>query len=355
MQHTIAAVFDKQSQAQQALDDLLDSGFLRDDVRLSQSETTSPTGQASTDKRADDESFGSRIRSFFSEIFGTDSSDDAELYSEAVLRGNYVLTVNVPDDDMVDRATDVLDRYDPLDIDEQASNWKSGGLAAPESVRQNAGAEQQSETGSNAIPVIREELKVGKRAVQRGGVRVFQRVVEKPVEESIDLREERVTVERRPVNQPSSQADLTAFKESSFELRETAEEPVVEKVARVVEEVVVGKEVKQRQERISDKLRSTEVEVEQLSASSGQSAGMDDDAYFRSHWNSNYSSSGDSYEDYAPAYRYGSTLAGSGRYKGRRWDDMESDVRSDWEAKNPGSAWGKVKNAVRHGWERMTK
>jgi len=29
MQHTIAAVFDKQSQAQQALDDLLDSGFFR--------------------------------------------------------------------------------------------------------------------------------------------------------------------------------------------------------------------------------------------------------------------------------------------------------------------------------------
>jgi hypothetical protein len=73
------------------------------------------------------------------------------------LHGNYVLTVNVPDDDLVDRATEVLDRYDPVDIEEQASNWKSGGWAAPESMRQNASREQQSETDSTAIPVIQEE------------------------------------------------------------------------------------------------------------------------------------------------------------------------------------------------------
>jgi hypothetical protein len=96
------------------------------------------------------------------------------------------------------------------------------------------------------------------------------------------------------------------------------------------------------------------VEVEQLSGTPGQSSSMDDDTYFRSHWNSNYASSGGSYEDYAPAYRYGSSLAGSDRYKGRRWDDIEPEVRSDWELRNPGSAWEKVKNAIRHGWERMT-
>jgi len=105
---------------------------------------------------------------FLSEIFGTDSSDDTELYSEAVLRGNYVLTVNVPDDDMVDRAPMFWIDTIRWIIDEQASNWKSGGLAAPESVRQNAGrGASNRRLVRMAIPVIREELKVGKRAVQR--------------------------------------------------------------------------------------------------------------------------------------------------------------------------------------------
>lgn len=391
MQHTIAAVFDKQSQAQHALDDLVASGFSRDDIRLSQNDTPDQTGASSTSRTRDDDSFGSGIRSFFAEMFGSSSRDDAELYSEAVLHGNYVLTVNVPDDNLVDRATDVLDRYDPVDIDEQASTWKSGGWAAAESMRQDSTSgqyvgqppyteqpqyaagqqslreteaerttEQQAGRDTKAIPVIQEELKVGKREVQRGGVRVYQRVVETPVQENVNLREERVTVERHAVDQPASEADLSALKEGSFEVRETAEEPVIEKVARVVEEVVVGKEVQQRQEQVSDTVRSTTVEVEKLSPGTTSntttpSASLDDDTYYRNHWNSTYATSGGSYDDYAPAYRYGSTLAASDRFRGRHWDDVESDIRSDWEARNPGSTWEKTKAAVRHGWDRMTK
>jgi stress response protein YsnF len=46
------------------------------------------------------------------------------------------------------------------------------------------------------------------------------------------------------------------------EIRETAEEAVVAKSARVVEEVVVGKESSQRTEAVNDTVRGTEVEVE---------------------------------------------------------------------------------------------
>jgi uncharacterized protein (TIGR02271 family) len=360
MQHTIAAVFNQQTQAQRAMDDLVASGIPRDDVRLSQNQEESDT--RSTSSTSDEGAF-SGIRSFFAEVFGSErDSDDAELYSEAVRRGNYVLTVNVPEDDLVDRATDVLDRYDPVDIEEQASQWKSGGWAAPESMRQShsggqanvedsrrAAARSDTKTGTQSIPVVQEEMKVGKRQVQRGGVRVYQRVTERPVEENISLREEHVVVERNPVNQPATETDLQAMKEGTIELRETAEEPVVQKSARVVEEVRVGKEVSQRQEKIQDTVRGTQVEVEKLS---GQS--VDDDSYYRQHWQNNYASSGGRYEDYAPAYQYGSQLAGSERYKGRNWSDVESDVRTDWESRNPGSAWQKFKTAIQHGWQRMT-
>jgi len=77
--------------------------------------------------------------------------------------------------------------------------------------------------------------------VQRGGVRLFTRTTERPVEQDIRLREEHARVERHPADRPATEAELgEAFKEKSVELRETAEEPVVAKTARVVEEVQIG-------------------------------------------------------------------------------------------------------------------
>jgi uncharacterized protein (TIGR02271 family) len=213
------------------------------------------------------------------------------------------------------------------------------------------------DTGSTAIPVVQEQLKVGKREVQRGGVRVFSRVVETPVNESIGLREEHVNVERRPVNEPISGMDSTAFKEQSIEVRETAEEAVVEKSARVVEEVMVNKEVTQREQQIRDTVRHTEVEVEQLGAGTARSSMMSDDDYYRNHFTSNYGTTGGSYEDYAPAYSYGSEMARNQKYSGRQWNDVENDLSSDWSTRSgnkAGSTWEKMKDAVKSGWDRMT-
>ena len=242
----------------------------------------------------------------------------------------------------------------------QGSNDASLGGTAVTGQSMQRDLSQSSDT-SRAIPVVQEELKVGKREVQRGGVRVFSRVVETPVDQTIGLREEHVNVERRPVDQPISSADASAFKEQSIELRETAEEAVVQKSARVVEEVLVGKEVSQRQEHIHDTVRHTEVEVENLPGDTSMSASRmsgalgSDDAW-RKDWDSNYSSLGGSYDDYAPAYRYGNEMRRSDQYKNRDWSDVESDLKSSWESRNTGgpSTWEKFKAAVRHGWDKIT-
>jgi uncharacterized protein (TIGR02271 family) len=186
---------------------------------------------------------------------------------------------------------------------------------------------------------------------------VYSRVVETPVNESVGLREEHVNVERRPVNQPLSGTDTAAFKEQSIEMRETAEEAVVQKSARIVEEVTINKEVTQRQQQINDTVRHTEVEVEQLGAGKSRSGMSNDDDYYRKHFTSTYGSTGGKYEDYAPAYGYGSDMARDQKYSGRKWDDVENDLRTDWTSRygsNTGSTWEKMKDAVKHGWNRMT-
>jgi uncharacterized protein (TIGR02271 family) len=78
------------------------------------------------------------------------------------------------------------------------------------------------EETSGTIPVIEEELQVGKREVEKGGIRLRSRIVENQVQEDINLREEKVRVERTAVDRPASSADI---KEETIELTETAEVP----------------------------------------------------------------------------------------------------------------------------------
>jgi uncharacterized protein (TIGR02271 family) len=116
-----------------------------------------------------------------------------------------------------------------------------------------------------SIPIIEENLEVGKREVESGGARLRSRIVEKPVEESVRLRSEHVNIERNPVNRQANEADFNAFQEGTIEMREHKEIPVVGKEAWVKEEISLNKEVEETEETIRDTVRSTEVEVENLS------------------------------------------------------------------------------------------
>jgi len=119
-------------------------------------------------------------------------------------------------------------------------------------------------SGEVAIPIVEEELLVGKRAVESGGVQVTTRVEEVPVTEQVTLRDETIAIERRPVDRPVADADLAAVQEGSFEIRERDEQAIVEKQARIVEEVVINKDVTERTETIQDTVRRTDVDIEEI-------------------------------------------------------------------------------------------
>jgi len=126
------------------------------------------------------------------------------------------------------------------------------------------GSEELRSGEERRLPIIEEELRIGKRRVETGGVRVDTRVEERPVEEEVRLREERVSVERNPTNRPVSDADIDALDGGTIEVTESAEEAVVDKQARVVEEVVVRKDVEEHTETVRDSVRRTDVDVENL-------------------------------------------------------------------------------------------
>ncbi len=118
------------------------------------------------------------------------------------------------------------------------------------------------------VAVVQEEVKIGKRDVGRGGVRVRTFVTETPVSEQVNLHEERVDVRREPVREPVPiEATHEAFSEDEFIVTAKGQEPVVEKQAKVVERVHVGKEAETRTETIEEAERRRDVEVEQLPSS----------------------------------------------------------------------------------------
>jgi uncharacterized protein (TIGR02271 family) len=119
-----------------------------------------------------------------------------------------------------------------------------------------------SSTDRTSIPVIEEDLRVGKREINTGRVRVVSRISERPVEETVNLHEEHAHIERHPVDRPATAAELNNFKAASIEIQETAEEVVVEKTARVVEEVSVGKQSSDHQETVRDTVRRTDIDVQ---------------------------------------------------------------------------------------------
>lgn len=120
------------------------------------------------------------------------------------------------------------------------------------------------------IPVVKEELRVGKRQVSRGRARVRSFTRETPVHEQVDLCDEEVQIDSRPSEQHLNESEVESaglFKDRVFEIAEMREEAVVTKVAVVREEIIVQKLLKHRTETVHDTVRHTEVEIEDLPAS----------------------------------------------------------------------------------------
>lgn len=291
MAKTVTCLFNSEAQASAIVSRLEDAGLSRGNICMFSN---------SGNNRLWDESPGygesqggsdrDRVESYLSRNGVPD--DDARAYAEGVRRGHTLVAVKC-DDNEVDWVVDILDDEDVLDLDERQEAWRSEGWSDDGSGARDIGSATPASTasagfmsgtgtrttaedrtqlrgtgtdqGDQVIPVAEEELHVGKREVSHGRVRIRSHVVEKPVQEQVSLSEERVQVERRPVEgstRAGSLGDDNLFQERTIEVEERGEEAVVSKEARVVEEVVVRKEADQRTQTISDKVRKTEVEVE---------------------------------------------------------------------------------------------
>jgi uncharacterized protein (TIGR02271 family) len=324
MAKTVIGLFDDRREAQQVVQALEDDGFRREDIRTVTSQEEASVGTLTARGIPETE---------------------AQYYAKGLRQGGALVLVEAADD-RADQAVAIMESSPAGDLE--------GRTATDAALEREPAGTREVETGDVNIPVIEEELQVGTRQVRRGGVRLYTHVTEQPVEETVRLREEHVTVERHPVDRPATTADLTAFQEGTIEVTETAEEAVISKQTRVVEEVVVNTEATERTETVRDIVRRTEVEAEPMgTAPTRDIRGFDTyDADFRGHYTTRLASRGQPYERWASGYRYGYELAGDPRYAGRDWTALEPEARRDWEARHQGT-WGEFKDTIRYAWDKV--
>jgi stress response protein YsnF len=275
MAQTVIGIFDDNSTARNAVERLTQLGFDRTDIDLSApGHSDAYDNTKPIDRVEDDNSFGERVSRFFQNLF--DDDDDTRKYSTVATRGT-VVSVHTDSKDEAERAADLLDECGAVNVDERAVQYGTTSSATTLDTRStldgsaNRTSFDRDDDTTKSIPVIDEDVQIGKREVERGGVRLRSRIVERPVEESLRLREEHVRVDRNPVNRPATEADFNTFREGEIELRERAEVPVVNKDARVVEEVNVHREVGEREELVRETARKTDVDVESIDSESDSS------------------------------------------------------------------------------------
>ncbi len=349
MQHTLVAVFDNRNDAQQAMDELLASSFTSTNVRLSQGDITgtisdTPTPAASS---KDDDSIATSIRNFFSDIFGTDDSVNTQRYASAVTNGQYVLTVGPVSEPEVERAADIVERFGPIDIDEESSGAEygsvAGGLGTDQIMRRDSPSLQGGQSQSLSLQNDdRAPFQQGNLndPVPMGGT------YQEPMGGNGNLGGQTLS---------SSTAGMSmqdGTQQGSLQRADQATggtPPAPTDIKRPGVRVFA---------RDPGDLGTTGIRTSGGIGSLGADAQqqLDNDTAYRSHWSSTYGNDSGHYDEYAPAYGYGSLVASDDKYRGRSWDDAESDIRADWETRNAGttSTWEKMKAAVRHGWDRMT-
>lgn len=316
---TVIGLFDNRDEAMRAYAALVEEGYARADLDILTN---------------DDQDDVPKLANMRQNI----KSPDVDVYLEGVRQGGTIITANVSDS-AAERAAGTMSAFNMVNISQRAQEFQK--------VNRNLTLSDPA-TDDNVFEVIEEELQVGKTQIERGRMRIYNVVTEREVQANVELRDETIKVQRRPVNRNVAiSPDL--FKERSFEMVEIDEIAQVGKTARVVEEVSLGKEVVEQIKTIKETLRRQDVQIEEIPA---VRTFEEYNADFHNFYTTNLSNSGASYENLKPAFKYGYSLATREPFRSSPWSAVETDTRRIWEQKNPGT-WEQNKAVIKYAWEKV--
>jgi uncharacterized protein (TIGR02271 family) len=178
------------------------------------------------------------------------------------LRSGATALVRAEDAELDPSARTVMARGFASDTAREFAGYEDDEIESIDTREERAGysGEQRRITRSE------EELRIGKREVERGEARVGKYVETEHVREPVTRRREEVTIERRPV-EAGARASAIGEEEIRVPLKE--EELVVEKRPVVKEELVIGKRVVEDRDVVEADVRREEFDIDPDTSSEG--------------------------------------------------------------------------------------
>ncbi len=264
---TIVAVFDTAEHAKAAVAALKAGGFHDSDISIVD---RSRLG-ASADRSLKEPGMWNRL-------FGGDVyKHEADVYGQTVQEGGTVVSLRVLDSEVA-HATGILDLHHPVNVPDRAVTSGIAPAARVESAAKAIAAvplaatqsvavtPKIAQTNNDVLRLAEEQLQVGKERVETGQTRVRRFTTEREVAQDVTLHEEHAEVFRRAVSEPAAFADVD-WGDKEIEVTETAEHALVNKTARVVEEIALKKVGTEHVETLHEKLRRQQAEVVRVDAS----------------------------------------------------------------------------------------
>ena len=144
---------------------------------------------------------------------------------------------------------------------------------AQQSVSETLAETQPRESGDEIAAEVllsEEEVKVGKRTVGAGEIKLQKKVSTEQVNVPVELKREDVVIERVPAHE-TEPAGKEPFQEEHVEVPLSREEPVVEKETRVAGGVRVRKTEGTERETIQESVRREDVDIDESGKISGKS------------------------------------------------------------------------------------
>jgi uncharacterized protein (TIGR02271 family) len=264
---TLVAVYDTPAHADAAVKALKAAGFAESDISVFDSARLKAGRSALAP--------GVKEPGLWNRLFGANVYEhEADVYGQTVQEGGVVISLRVPESEVA-HARAVLDIHRPVDVHDRAVTSGGAPAAHVETIEKKleavplaamqrvAVSPKLAAAQPDVLRLAEEQLQVGKEMAETGRTRVRRFVTERDVAQDVSLHDEHAEVLRKAISDPKYVGEID-WADGTIEVIETAEHALVNKTARIVEEVGLRKVGADHVETIRDKLRRQQVEIERI-------------------------------------------------------------------------------------------
>ncbi len=269
--------------------------------------------------------------------------DDAHLYAEALRRGGSIVTVHCDSENEVESATDILGRFGPVDLEKRVEHWRSKGWSGYD---------------PEAGPYTTEKIQTEREAYPENERPYYGSYSDTVLGPRDWFGTHEPSFKKHYEDNPATDGSYDDYKSAyRFGSRFGANERYARENWNAVKADLHKRWAKRPDATAWDKVENYikygwyKTKEEMWDASTpGDDFHQKQVPAYKQHFDSNPPSTGGSFEEYEPAFRFGESLGADRRLARENWNAVKAEAHRRWAKSNDASAWDKVENYVKYGW-----